>query len=90
VKKRSCLSPAAVSLAALLAAGAVGSSQAILPGAFQIPAIEKMADASSGVSTFVIERNTGPEIRLAQHMSHSSHVSHGSHSSHSSHVSSSY
>lgn len=81
MKKRTFLSPAAVSLAALLTAAGADATQ-ISRSADKSPAIMKMAESPAKISQFVIERSVGPDVRLAQHMSHSSHASHRSHSSH--------
>jgi len=89
MKKRAFLSPAAMSIAALVASSAAyASSQDLSTRAEENRSVvERLLVSESGDSTFILERISDSELQLAQHQSHYSHRSHSSHSSHRSHYS---
>jgi len=85
MKKRSFLSPMAVSVAALISSpsGATQEPAPKVPAALTAEALEQ----PSTLAGLVLERSAAGQIKMAQHSSHSSHSSHVSHASHSSHSS---
>ncbi len=80
MKKRSFLSPLAVSVAALLAASPSAASTDLSPPSAEISeaAIESKVTEVIG-EPFVLERSQETAIQTAYHRSHYSHQSHYSH-----------
>lgn len=79
MKKRAFLAPLALSVASLLGGVPVPAAHASIS---DTPNVEKISAGTTAGADFVLHRNSGDGVQIADHESHYSHESHSSHSSH--------